>query len=105
MNHAHFMGMPRCPRPTRSGRYKWRFRSELAALMVAHSFARRSGDPNHAYLCPWCEGWHLTKREQMEKDSLSTIFGGEDPPLLASPERIRWASLLARRRGTLLLVI
>lgn len=37
----------------------------------------------------------------MEKDSLSTIFGAEDPPLLCSRERIQWASLLARRRGTL----
>lgn len=65
MNHGHFCFMPRCDRPTRSGRWKWRFRSELAALMVAHGFRRGSCKVLNVYDCPYCDGWHTTNKEQV----------------------------------------
>jgi hypothetical protein len=64
MNHMLFVAMPRCERPTRSGRLKWKFRSELAALMVAYGFTRGRGRVLNVYDCPWCDGWHLTSKEQ-----------------------------------------
>lgn len=67
MHHMLFVAMPRCDQPTRSGRYKWKFRSELAALMVAHGFRRQGQVVLNVYECPRCDGWHLTKKDQDER--------------------------------------
>lgn len=64
MNPMLFIGMPRCERPTRSGRMKWKFRSELAALMVVHGFTRGKSTVLYVYDCPYCDGWHMTRQEQ-----------------------------------------
>jgi hypothetical protein len=48
---------------------KMRYYSRIDAKISATRCAERRGGTLRVYQCPWCFGWHLTKREEKHEIS------------------------------------
>ena len=49
---------------------KSRYRNQIDAQKAARKMTLRHGVQMYSYYCKFCQGWHLTKKERKDKESV-----------------------------------